>query len=172
MRRPQVSETERFWAKVEKTDTCWIWRGTLGRGGYGTFHSAARRAAGEPSGVRAHRWSYEHVKGAIPEGLTIDHLCFVKLCVNPDHLEAVTSVENVRRYYRTITECPQGHPYTEANTLLKYGKRECRECSMARARKRRAERAALKATGACLCAAYPSGWRDCPVHRHLRKASA
>jgi hypothetical protein len=65
---------------------CWIWAKGFYSDGYGQ-----RRHQ------RAHRWMYEQIVGPIPEGLTLDHLCRVKACVNPDHLEPVTSAENVRR---------------------------------------------------------------------------
>jgi hypothetical protein len=86
-----------FWDKVHKTDGCWLWTGARwssrhgGPGDYGEFKVAPGRPAS------AHRVAYELVRGPIPEGLTIDHLCFNKLCVKPEHLEAVSSAENTRR---------------------------------------------------------------------------
>ncbi len=80
----------RFWAKVEKTDTCWLWTGSLNSAGYGGFSTG-------PTRDLAHRWAYAHEVGPIPEGLDLDHLCRVKRCVNPAHLEAVTRAENLRR---------------------------------------------------------------------------
>ncbi len=70
---------------------CWVWQKTIMRPrGYGTTHHNGKS-------VMAHRWYYEQHKGPIPEGLHIDHLCRVNACVNPDHLEAVTCKENLRR---------------------------------------------------------------------------
>jgi HNH endonuclease len=101
----------RFWRKVRKTPTCWYWDGWMTRTGYGLFGIRASH------GVLAHRFAYECVHGPIPLGLQIDHLCHVRGCVNPDHLEAVTPQENVRRSARGNPQfCPRGHPYDEANT--------------------------------------------------------
>lgn len=68
---------------------CWIWQRAVDSGGYGKW-----RKDGE---YLAHRVYYKKAKGPIPEGLTIDHLCRVHSCVNPEHLEAVTNIENMRR---------------------------------------------------------------------------
>lgn len=84
--------TARFWSKVSKTDTCWLWTGTLDVKGYGQFWDGRVIA-------RAPRFAYTFLVGPIPEGLTIDHLCRVVACVNPVHLEPVTSEENSRRMH-------------------------------------------------------------------------
>ena len=73
-----------------KTGTCWYWRGELDRHGYGVLEVCGK-------GKRVHRLSYEAFVGPIPAGLVIDHLCRVRDCINPDHLEPVTSQENTRR---------------------------------------------------------------------------
>ncbi len=96
-----LDEDARFWSKVNKTTDCWLWTGTIlkssvqSRNGYGLFHP--RQREGSPNLVYAHRYAYEAIKGPIPAGLQIDHLCRVHNCVNPDHLEAVTQLENMRR---------------------------------------------------------------------------
>lgn len=82
----------RFWVKVEKTESCWLWTGATNGLGYGKFKADPRTPA-----VYAHRYAYELVVGPIPEGLQLDHCCENPPCVNPAHLEPVTQAENVRR---------------------------------------------------------------------------
>ncbi len=87
---------KRFWRKVRKSDNpkdCWVWLGGFFPNGYACFsiHSES---------IGAHRMAYELSKGPIPLTLTIDHLCFNKGCVNPDHLEVVTGKENTQRWHR------------------------------------------------------------------------
>ena len=86
------TEPERFFRKIRKQPGRghWIWTGGKSNG-YGLFSRHFKDMIG------AHRWSYEYHYGPIPAGLTIDHLCRVKTCVRPDHLEAVTLAENIRR---------------------------------------------------------------------------
>ena len=83
---------QRFLMKVEKTPTCWLWTAAKQQGGYGMFGAKNTKKV-----VAAHRWSYEHFVGPIPKGMQIDHLCRVRHCVNPAHLEPVTPKENLRR---------------------------------------------------------------------------
>ena len=122
---------ERFWPKVEITESCWLW--TAGRvwNGYGRFKVAGRH-------VYAHRFAYELLDGPIPDGLQLDHLCRVRHCVNPAHLELVTNRENSLRgeSFSAInaakTHCPQGHPLTPENLVpsaLRRGSRACLICS-------------------------------------------
>lgn len=121
------STEDRFWAKVEKTSDCWIWKGAKHGRGYGNFFASGY--------VLAHRFSYELARGPIPPGLTIDHLCRNRLCVNPDHLEAVTMRVNLLRgvgpsaVAARKTHCPRGHEYAGLNIYwTKDGRRKCRTC--------------------------------------------
>lgn len=119
----------RFWSKVHKTSSCWIWFAGKNQKGYGLFHVSSGKTQA------AHRFSWEQLNGPVPKGLELDHLCRVRHCVNPAHLELVTHVENVRRGDAGInmaskTHCPQGHPYDEKNTYVhNNGGRACRKCS-------------------------------------------
>lgn len=121
---------------------CWLWVGSDdGRSdagkGYGKF--GVDLGGGRMRMRSAHRVSYEIFVGTIPEGLQIDHLCRVKCCVNPQHLEPVTAKENCIRagagnIQMARTHCPKGHPYSGGNLYVKRSKsggdnRICRECA-------------------------------------------
>lgn len=123
-----------FWVRKGSDADCWLWTGALDQDGYGFLNISEKS-------VRAHRWSYELNVGPIPDGLVIDHLCRVRHCVNPAHLEPVTNGENVMRgeglapTLARVTHCPQGHEYNEENTYVKPGGRNhraCRVCMNAR----------------------------------------
>lgn len=118
-------------AKIERGDGCWIWTGARHELGYGRVWDGGKV-------VPAHRLVYECLVGPIPDGLVIDHLCRVPSCVNPDHLEPVSTMENIRRGNAALPRkaCRNGHAYDETNTYVyPSGKRMCRICN--RERKRR-----------------------------------
>lgn len=116
-------EEIRFWSKVLVVDSCWEWVGALNP-------YPGIRIGGKMR--RAHRVSYEHFKGQVPIGLELDHLCRNVRCVNPDHLEAVTHAENVRRGAKVIgMVCKHGHAMTPENSMARddtYSGVRCRTC--------------------------------------------
>jgi hypothetical protein len=116
---------ERFWNKVNKTDTCWLWTGALQSRGYGSVGIGNHRTG------LAHRVAYEALVGPIGDGLTIDHLCRVKSCVNPAHLEPVTSAENIRRHFEYRTTCRHGAAIVYRKNKLH--SRDCNACTAAEA---------------------------------------
>jgi hypothetical protein len=132
-----------FFRSIEGAFTwtsCWKWGRHLNPQGYG-----------KSGGKLAHRRAYQLAIGPIPGGLVLDHLCRTRRCVNPLHLELVTSAENTRRgdlngYAKrqlAKTHCPQGHPYDEANTYMhvhaRGRSRRCRICNTTRNRRYRHE---------------------------------
>ncbi len=130
---------DRFWEKVDKNgptpaerpdlDPCWLWLGAAGADGYGDIRTSG---TGHRS---AHRYTYITLVGAIPEGLTLDHLCRVHACCNPAHLEPVTSRENNLRGVSPAAvnarkaDCGQGHSLAGDNLIaLSRGGRRCKTC--------------------------------------------
>lgn len=135
-RKPFV---DRFWAKVDRgaDDACWLWTGCITSRGYGQIRNETDRR------VVAHRVAYELLVGPIPEGLTLDHLCRTRACVNPAHLDPVTMRENILRgeapaaSHARQTHCKRGHEFTEANTYRRrdHHGRQCRACTRARSKR-------------------------------------
>lgn len=126
--KPWMSPAERIrhYLSVDAESGCWLWTAATNDAGYGVLRMDGRNH-------RAHRVSYEAFVGAIPEGLQLDHLCRVRSCVNPAHLEPVTPLVNTRRspLIGKQTACPRGHDYTEANTYQGREGRLCRTCRSA-----------------------------------------
>lgn len=83
----KLTVEERFWSKVDKSGECWMWTGFIAPNGYGRFSASPFRGG-------AHRFSWSLANGIIPEGMQIDHICFNKACVRPNHLRAVTVKQN------------------------------------------------------------------------------
>ncbi len=131
----------RFWSKVDKTDSCWLWTAFKNPCGYGMF--GAQTPERPKRVMLAHRWAYEQCVGPIPAGMELDHLCRIRACVNFDHLRVVPHSENIPhgilrglgRTNKAKTHCPQGHPYDVANTYIDpRGGRKCRICNADRGR--------------------------------------
>lgn len=111
---------------------CWLWQGFLNQYGYG-------RAKWRGRNWLVHRLVYELMERPIPAGLTIDHLCRVRNCLNPGHMEPVTSRENTLRgdtvpaRHLAKTHCSRGHEFNEENTY-RFGPerrwRQCRPCQL------------------------------------------
>lgn len=132
----KATVVDRFWQRVQITNSCWLWTGTKTDAGYGYLIVGKR--------VRAHRFSWELAGNEIPDELELDHLCRVRACVNPAHLEPVTRRENqlrgntFARKRAEQTACIHGHPFDAANTYIaKNGTRHCRTCAREGARRRR-----------------------------------
>lgn len=129
----EITQTllDRFERKYipEPNSGCWLWLACDNGNGYPVFDM--RR----PPFRYGHRFSYLAFKGPIPEGCEIDHLCMVRCCVNPDHLEAVSHRTNILRSPNTFggkfarqTHCLRGHEFTDENTRHYRNGRWCREC--------------------------------------------
>ncbi len=134
----------RFWSHVDKfgpdgfhfktgenLGPCWLWTAADNNNGYGVFWNGERQ-------TYAHIFAYVLLVGPIPENLEPDHLCRVRSCVRPFHLEPVTHLENVRRgkagaWQAAKTHCPSGHEYSTENTYIcRQGGRACRTCNRER----------------------------------------
>ena len=142
MKKHILTDKERVLLKLKLDNKgCWIWYGRKNEAGYGLFR-----------GRGAHRAVYEMFIGEIPKGLELDHLCKIKDCVNPNHLDLVTREENMRRAdlsnngkhlaeaQRIKTHCPQNHPYIPENIYYEktsYGgiARRCKICQNAKSKK-------------------------------------
>lgn len=114
-----------FWAhKRRNRSGCWLWTGTVNTGGYGQVYWQGRTHT-------AHRIAYELATGTTLGKLTVDHLCRTRLCINPEHLEAVTQAENNRRAPSWIgnqTHCKRGHPFEGINVFTDGKQRRCLPC--------------------------------------------
>lgn len=128
---------ERFWAKVRKSDRCWIFTGTLAGFGHGHFWTGRRME-------RAHRISWLLSNGPIPEKMCVCHRCDVPACVRPDHLFLASKADNARDMYKKHRDsqsrkeqCKNGHPFNAENTYRRGQWRMCRACTRERMRRLR-----------------------------------
>lgn len=135
---------DRITTNVVVIGECWIWTGFCNPRGYGTIHFVG--ADGGPKTTRLiHRAVYELLVGPIPEGLTLDHLCRVRNCINPAHLEPVSNRTNILRgvglsaQNARKTHCVRGHPLWGENLII-YDHRRCRICTLENQRVNRRKR--------------------------------
>lgn len=131
------SAEDRFFSRVtEDENGCWIFSKANSKG-YAAFYEN-----GAP--IEGHLWAWRLFIGDVPDGLTLDHLCRVRVCVNPWHLDPVPHRVNILRGIGPAainarrTQCVNGHPFTSENTYLTPdGRRQCRVCIRLRDRQRR-----------------------------------
>lgn len=126
LRGLNLTPEQTFWMKVGEPDEfgCWPWLGGMHPSGHGTAHHEGRS-------VYAHRLAYESLIGPIPPGLQLDHLCRNPSCVNPLHLDPVTSAVNTARGVHrraSATACERGHEYREGSYSISRGARRCNVC--------------------------------------------
>lgn len=143
MERKHLTEKDlsRFFNKVNKTNTCWIWTASKNEKGYGLFRFNEKTS-------KAHRVSYIIEYGNIIDNLVIDHLCKNRDCVNPKHLDLVSQAENISRGLSgkinnaqlKKTTCPKGHEYDNVNNQ---GHRICNKCHVIRQQKYRLSKSAI-----------------------------
>lgn len=138
-----LTERQRFWRSTKRNGDCLEWQAAIVKD-YGKF----RLSAPARKQVAAHRYAYEIAYGPIPDGLEIDHLCRNPICVNPNHLEAVSHQENMRRSLSPTglnaakDTCKHGHPFDEENTRWRpTGGRDCRACNRRSTAEWRAQKA-------------------------------
>lgn len=119
---PRTPMIDRLLAKVVERDECWIFTGTHTANGYGRIHGPGKEA----KTFLTHRVTYEYFIGSIPDGLDLDHLCRVRDCCNPWHLEPVTRRVNLRRGSQcSKPKCLRGHDYDYIDSS---GHRICKQC--------------------------------------------
>ena len=150
---------QRLWHNISPCPVtgCWLWTAAVTARGYGRGYVTADRSR------MVHILVFEETRGPVPEGCELDHLCRVTGCCNPDHVEPVPHVINVRRgalgaVRRAMTHCIHGHPLSGSNLRIgNDGKRACNECARRRTRDYRARLNALKPHDIHI------KWRDLPA---------
>jgi len=127
-----MNTLQRIESRIERVpfSTCWLYTGPLTHDGYARVTVSLTKK--KQISVYGHRALFEHYRGPIPAGLTLDHLCRVRCCVNPVHLEPVPLQVNIARgnygWRGQQTHCKYGHLFDEENTRKWSGRRVCRKC--------------------------------------------
>lgn len=121
-RKAKGGLAERLWSRIRRDEKgCWLWTGAITAQGYGSLRI-------NYEGLLAHRVMFELLVEPIPDGLHLDHLCRVRACCNPAHLEPVTCGENLRRsplHNANKQRCARGHEYDH----IRDGRRRCSLCN-------------------------------------------
>lgn len=128
---------DRFWVRVQPCPMtgCWVWTGSTNPGGYGVTKTGKVNPNGKRQATSVHLFAWRRTVGPVPNGLHLDHLCRLRCCCNPAHLEPVTPRENNRRANSPTsrlaerTHCKNGHPFAGVNLFTNTdGTRGCRAC--------------------------------------------
>lgn len=138
---PRRPVSERFWEKVEKTDTCWLWRAGPHRDDLNVI-GVFQLGRGEDEGlIRAPHYAWLEAGNEIPSGMFLCHKCDTPKCVRPDHIFLGTPADNSRDMARKgraheskKTHCPEGHPY---DRITEWRGMKARRCSICLRKKRR-----------------------------------
>jgi len=140
---------------VDEETGCWVSTYSRQRAGYAVLN--IKDAGQKPESFLAHRASWTHANGPIPAGMTVDHLCRNRACVNPEHLRLLSNSDNARRQHGRdwpLGQCRQGHPDSDRELVVWAGKSRmmCRPCQDEKnrilAERQKAERAARKGMAA------------------------
>lgn len=148
MRVSPDSDGNRIPSVIVDTNGCWIWTRSHTPQGYGVVSVPDKTHKKGHRTIGAHRYFFEAFNGPIPPDLETDHLCRVRLCVNPAHMELVTHRENTLRgdtfpaRQAARTACPKGHPYSGENLIRRGNRRGCRICTRIRQKQYMARRSA------------------------------
>lgn len=127
---------------MNSTDGCWLYAGTIHHTGYGVINGMNNKP------LLVHRIMYENFKGEIPPKMDIDHICNNPPCINPDHLQALTHHDNMRKNYKP-NHCNREHELTIDNVYTWVKKtglisRRCKTCHRAWCANRKKRRKAAK----------------------------
>lgn len=161
----------RFWRRVDKAGPdglhsqtgkslgpCWVWTGPLNPEKYGSWSAPVDASGRRRCTTLVYLAAYESIIGPVPDGLVLDHLCRVRRCCNPAHLEPVTPAVNSQRgetghargrQMAALTHCRNGHPFVGANLVIRTSRgrtqRVCRRCDVIKAQRYQAKKTKARA---------------------------